>query len=88
MMEAREERIRERAHDIWEREGRPVGREQMHWEQAARETDAEETIADAPRDVAGGARGLGDEEAVADSQSGGIGELGKAATRPKRSRRL
>ena len=60
----------------------------MHWEQAAREIDAEDTIADVPRDVAGEARGLGDEEAVADSQSGGIGELGQAAARPKRSRRL
>lgn len=37
----REQRIRERAHAIWEREGRPDGREREHWEQAAAEIDAE-----------------------------------------------
>lgn len=30
----REERIRRRAHEIWEREGRPEGREREHWDQA------------------------------------------------------
>jgi len=29
--------IRERAYAIWEREGRPEGRERQHWERAARE---------------------------------------------------
>ena len=29
--------IRERAYAIWEREGRPEGRERQHWEQAARD---------------------------------------------------
>lgn len=29
-----ESRIRERAHQIWEREGRPEGREAAHWEMA------------------------------------------------------
>lgn len=37
------ERIRERAHQIWENEGRPDGREMQHWEQASREIDAEST---------------------------------------------
>jgi hypothetical protein len=32
-----EQRIRERARAIWEREGRPEGREKEHREQAARE---------------------------------------------------
>jgi hypothetical protein len=31
------ERVRQRAYEIWEREGRPEGREQEHWEQAERE---------------------------------------------------
>ncbi len=38
----RELRIRERAHEIWEREGRPDGHDQQHWELASREIDAEE----------------------------------------------
>ena len=38
----REERIRQRAHEIWEREGRPEGREQQHWYQALEEIMVEE----------------------------------------------
>lgn len=33
----REQRVRNRAYDIWEQEGRPSGREREHWEQAERE---------------------------------------------------
>jgi hypothetical protein len=36
-----EERIRQRAHDIWEREGRPEGRRAEHWARARREIEAE-----------------------------------------------
>ncbi len=39
-MADREERIRQRAHEIWEMEGRPDGRDQEHWERAHREIDA------------------------------------------------
>lgn len=85
MTRAREERIRERAHELWEREGNPAGREQVHWEQAAREIEAEDSIANVSGDVEGEARGLGDEEAGADVQSGGIGELGKAAAKQKKT---
>jgi hypothetical protein len=35
-----EQEIRERAHAIWEAEGRPAGREWEHWNQAARELGA------------------------------------------------
>lgn len=31
------EKIRSRAYEIWEKEGRPSGRERQHWEQAQRE---------------------------------------------------
>jgi hypothetical protein len=37
----REERIRLRAHAIWEDEGRPDGRDQTHWERAEREIGGE-----------------------------------------------
>ncbi|WP_102958378.1 DUF2934 domain-containing protein [Mangrovicella endophytica] len=33
--------IRDRAYAIWEREGRPVGREHEHWAEAAREIERE-----------------------------------------------
>jgi hypothetical protein len=41
MSEDREERIRARAHLIWEQEGRPQGRDKEHWDRAAKEIDAE-----------------------------------------------
>lgn len=37
----RAERVRRRAHDIWEREGRPDGRHDEHWAQAEAEVDDE-----------------------------------------------
>ncbi|TNC61516.1 DUF2934 domain-containing protein [Rubellimicrobium roseum] len=37
----REDRIRERAHEIWEREGRPEGRHDEHWRLATEEIDRE-----------------------------------------------
>ena len=33
--------VRERAYFIWEREGRPEGREQEHWQAAVRELEVE-----------------------------------------------
>jgi hypothetical protein len=41
MPSEREERIRQRAYEIWEREGKPDGREAEHWDKAAAEIDAE-----------------------------------------------
>ena len=46
-MDDRERKIRDRAYAIWEREGRPQGRESEHWRQAEREVD------DAPGAAAG-----------------------------------
>ena len=41
MMSISEERVRERAYFIWEREGRPHGKELEHWNAALRELEAE-----------------------------------------------
>jgi hypothetical protein len=40
MSDDREHRIRQRAHEIWEREGRPSGRDREHWERAKRDVDS------------------------------------------------
>ncbi|MDQ2102050.1 DUF2934 domain-containing protein [Azospirillum isscasi] len=37
-----EHRIRHRAYEIWEREGRPEGRRAEHWERACRELREED----------------------------------------------
>ena len=42
MARDRDARIRARAHEIWEKEGRPDGAEKQHWEQASREIDQQE----------------------------------------------
>lgn len=41
-MDTREHRIRERAHQLWEREGRPEDQEKRHWEAAERAIDEED----------------------------------------------
>ena len=40
-MMADENRIKQRAYQIWENEGRPHGRDREHWERASREIEAE-----------------------------------------------
>ncbi len=44
-----EQQIRERAHLIWEREGRPRGREQEHWQMARQQLAIEENAGAASR---------------------------------------
>ncbi|WP_254016458.1 DUF2934 domain-containing protein [Mesorhizobium escarrei] len=43
MTDDRQERIRRRAHAIWEQAGRPDGAHQQHWDQAAAEIDGDES---------------------------------------------
>src|SRR3546814_2105870 len=42
MNTGKEEKIRQRAYEIWQREGRPSGRDQDHWSQAQAEITREE----------------------------------------------
>ena len=42
MDEARRQRLSERAHAVWEREGRPEGQAERHWATAEEELRAEE----------------------------------------------
>jgi hypothetical protein len=48
MADDRQERIRQRAHAIWEREGRPHGDHERHWHQASADIDAEDAASAAP----------------------------------------
>ncbi|WP_341213270.1 DUF2934 domain-containing protein [uncultured Limimaricola sp.] len=41
MADDREERIRKRAYEMWERDGSPEGQDHAHWHDAAREIEAE-----------------------------------------------
>jgi hypothetical protein len=48
-MDDHDERIRQRAHEIWEEEGRPEGREYSHWLRARAEI--QDTASDAPAEA-------------------------------------
>jgi hypothetical protein len=61
----RDEQIRSRAYKIWEREGRPQGRQEHHWHQAIREVD----------------EGAGDQAPEAPAASALVGKAGAAAKR-------
>ncbi|TGS16118.1 DUF2934 domain-containing protein [Mesorhizobium sp. M2E.F.Ca.ET.209.01.1.1] len=52
MTDDRHERIRQRAHEIWEQAGRPEGAHMEHWEQAAAEIDAAGKPKKAPKKAA------------------------------------
>ncbi|MDX8442271.1 DUF2934 domain-containing protein [Bradyrhizobium sp. Arg314] len=40
--QSREDRIRQRAYELWEKEGKPEGADLRFWEQAMDEIDAED----------------------------------------------
>ncbi|PZQ95407.1 MAG: hypothetical protein DI533_18975 [Cereibacter sphaeroides] len=43
-MDERERRIRERAYQIWEEEGRPDDRSHDHWQKASREVETPDAV--------------------------------------------
>jgi hypothetical protein len=68
MSPEQEDRIKQRAYEIWEREGCPDGRGDVHWSMAAQEIRAEDGWVDDAADAAGAAddlsRQLGSAEAA------------------------
>lgn len=52
MTDDRHERIRQRAHEIWEQAGRPEGAHEEHWNQATAEIDAAGKPMKAPKKAA------------------------------------
>jgi hypothetical protein len=58
-MNDRDERIRQRAYQIWEEEGRPEGQETRHWEEASREFSSEEETRDSFVETEGSTGALG-----------------------------
>jgi hypothetical protein len=75
-MEAeREDAIRRRAHQIWEQDGRPQGREAEHWERAKREIEE-------GRDQSGSSAGATNPVAAASTTGGIATELQSGGTMP------
>lgn len=52
MTDDRQERIRRRAHEIWEQAGKPEGSHMEHWEQATAEIDSAGKPKAAPKKTA------------------------------------
>jgi hypothetical protein len=63
-----EDRIRARAYEIWDNEGRPSGRDREHWDRAVREIQSGEGAEGADIAPPGGTTGGG---IASGSQSGG-----------------
>jgi hypothetical protein len=61
MSDDREQRVKQRAYELWEQSGRPSGRHDDHWDQARRETEQQDqgrtTEAQAPTVDAAAKRG-------------------------------
>jgi len=84
----REARIRARAHEIWEQEGRPAGEAKRHWDQATREIDAAEAEAGAGKKPARAKAGSAEKapKAATKRASKAAGTSGEAKTaRTKKS---
>lgn len=82
-----ESRVRQRAHEIWEREGRPEGRDREHWKQAEAELQAENRKSAAKEPKAAKARPAakpsGEEPAARKQAAKTTGEAAKKVGRSK-----
>ncbi|MGR3463774.1 DUF2934 domain-containing protein [Limimaricola sp.] len=81
MADDREERIRQRAYDLWQREGAPEGRDQDHWHEAVAQIDAEDATG---ADVAPGtaaAAGLAGRSGDLPLNADGLDEMGQQQAR-------
>ncbi|HYD98562.1 MAG TPA: DUF2934 domain-containing protein [Alphaproteobacteria bacterium] len=56
-----EDRIRERAYQLWEEAGRPDGAHDQHWEEARRQIEAESVTGAAGSDGPAEGAGLGED---------------------------
>jgi len=80
-----EERIRQRAYEIWEREGKPEGREDEHWTQACQEIEAEGGSPPMEAETASGRLGSA-ADALREVESGTAEDTGTDAAGSDKSR--
>lgn len=79
-MNSREQRIRDRAHRLWESEGRPEDQEKRHWQMAEQAIDEEDRAVSAATAESSSPR-PGEDKA-----SGHTPVVGSAAPTPKKTR--
>ncbi|HYE52103.1 MAG TPA: DUF2934 domain-containing protein [Azospirillaceae bacterium] len=78
-MDDRDEKIRQRAYEIWQREGCPEGRQEEHWQEACREIEAEGAGNGPAMDEASGGVEPGEAGTGAAAAGGRRGRSGGAA---------
>ncbi len=81
----REGRVRGRAHEIWEQEGRPTGQEKRHWDQASSEIDIEE-VASAGK-AAGAKKRPGKKNVAAGSKPASKATIAADVAKPGRGKK-
>ena len=74
----KQRRIRERAYEIWQREGRPHGRDAEHWQRAEAEIEAESQPQAEPETIGAGSAPLRSRRAAKPGRSA------ESAPSPKR----
>jgi hypothetical protein len=89
MADDRQNRIRQRAHEIWEQEGRPEGAHERHWRQAENEMAAADAkpvkMPAATRKPAASAKPAAAKAAGPDAAKAAAAPKPKAAAKPKAS---
>jgi hypothetical protein len=68
----REERIKARAHAIWEEEGRPESRSDDHWERAEREVDSEAAEEGGNEETGAALASQAEADALVPNEDGGV----------------
>ncbi|QPC93867.1 DUF2934 domain-containing protein [Mesorhizobium sp. INR15] len=85
MTNDRQERIRNRAHQIWLDEGQPVGQHERHWHQAATDVDGEDAGAAPKAGAKKPAKKAAPKEAKTAKPAAKIAKAAPKAAKPKKS---
>lgn len=85
MADDRQERIRNRAHQIWQEEGQPAGHHERHWHQAAADVDREDATGKPAKTPAKKAAGAGKAKAEPKEAQGKVAKAAKKPSKPKKA---
>jgi hypothetical protein len=85
MADDRQERIRNRAHQIWQEEGQPAGHHERHWHQAAADIDREDATGKPAKKPSKKAAGADKAKAEPKEAQGKAAKAAKKPSKPKKA---
>ncbi|QKD06583.1 DUF2934 domain-containing protein [Mesorhizobium loti] len=85
MTDDRQERIRNRAHQIWQQEGQPAGQHERHWHQAAADVDLEDATGKSAKKPSKKAAGAGKAKAEPKEAEAKAAKAAKKPGKPKKA---